>query len=449
MNATPNTLDAEEAAPEGWLIRRNADFRRFWAGQSISSFGDQVTLVALPTIAVVSLHASSMVFGLLTSVGYVAYPVLGLFAGAWVDRLPRRRVLIASDLVRLAAVGVLPLAAAAGHLGIALLFASSLVTGAATCFFSAAYQAYLPAVAPAADIARGNALMEISSSAAQVAGPSLAGVLIAALGSAWSMLADAASYGASVLSLLLIRSPEARPAARRHTLLPEVREGLVLVWRHGLLRRLAAATALANLGRGLALELFVLFAYRGLRLSPLTVGLVLAAGSLAALAGSTVCRLFARRLGLGRSLVVAGACKGLPWLLTPLALLWPPIPVMTLILAASGFFIPVWNVNSLSLRQFLTDAPFLGRISATVRTVTSSAVPLSGILGGVLATLGTAALGDRLGLALVLTLGGALWSAATLALPLRGIQRVHSAADAETLYGRITGPSPAEPHSPS
>lgn len=443
----PAAREADRPAAPKWLIRRNPDFRRFWAGQSISSFGDQVSIIALPTIAVVVLHASPFVFGLLSASGYFAYPVIGLFAGAWVDRLSRRRVLIGADAVRLLAVGAVPVAAAFGALSIPLLFAASLVSGAATCFFSAAYQAYLPSVAPAQDIAAGNALMEISNSAAQVSGPSLAGILIGAIGSAYAMVADAATYGASVISLALIRGAEQPPARRRHNLLPDVREGLVLVWRHPLLRRLTTATATANLGRGLALELFLLFAYRALRLTPITVGFMLAAGSVATLAGSALCRKLAARFGLGRTLLVSGVCKGLPWLLTPLALVVPAIPLMVAVIAVSGFFIPVWNVNSVSLRQYMTDPAVLGRVSATVRTTTSSAVPLAGLLGGGLATAGTALWGDRTGLAVVLAFGGALWAAATLALPLRGMSRVTDPDDAVARFGRITALDDGTSHS--
>lgn len=425
-------------ASSNWLIRRNADFRRFWAGQSLSSFGDQVTLIALPTIAILALHASVLEVGLLASAGYIAYPVVGIFAGAWVDRLSRRRVLMAADMVRLVAVGAPALAAVLGYLNIELLFAVGLVSGAATCFFSSAYQAYLPSVVPNADIVNGNALMEISNSTAQVSGPSVAGILIGLLGSAFAMLVDAASYGVSVLTLALIRGAEQRPEKRRHNLLPDVREGLVIVWRHPLLRRLALTAALANVGRGLALELFLLFAYRALHLTPLVVGFMLAAGSLSTLLGSAVCRSFARRLGLGRAMLIAGIGKGLPWLLTPVALVAAPIPVMVGIIAASGFFIPVWNVNSVSLRQYMTDPDVLGRVSATVRTVTSSAVPLSGVLGGVLATIGVVLWGDRIGLAAVLALGGAIWAAATLVLPIPGMRRLRDADDAVSTYGRVT-----------
>ncbi|MDT0343603.1 MFS transporter [Streptomyces litchfieldiae] len=441
---------AGDGAPEesagrttrAWLIRRNPDFRRFWAGQSVSALGDQITRFALPTVALVSLHVSPWTFGLLSVTGFISYPVIGLFAGAWVDRLSRRRVLIGANAVRLVAVGTVPLAAASDALSVPLLFGVSLVSGAATCFFDAAYQAYLPSVVPADDLAAGNALLEVSTSTAQVAGPSLAGLLIGAIGAAYTLVVDAASYLVSIVSLTRIRGREEPPAKRRRSLLPEVREGLVLVWRHPLLRRLTTATALANVGRGLALEMFLLFAYRGLGLPPVTVGLMTTAGSVAALAGAMFCRALARRLGIGHTLLVAGFCKGVPWLLTPLALIGPAIPVMMAITFASGFFISVWNVNTVTLRQYMTDTDVLGRVSATVRTVTWSVIPLTGLLGGGLATVGTALWGSRVGLAAVLALGGAVWAGATLALPLREIGRVRESEDAVTTYGRIATPRP-------
>lgn len=426
----------------GGLIRRSADFRRFWLGQSTSTFGDEITVVALPTVAILVLHAPAFVVGLLGSATYLAYPVFGLFAGAWVDRMPRRRVLMAADTARLLAVGAIPVAAVTHRLSIPLLFIVGLASGIATSFFTAAYQAYLPTLVPARDILTGNALMEMSKSSAKVAGPSIAGLLINWLGAPFAMIADAATYLLSVLSLGLIRGPDPRPARRRHNLLPDVGEGLTLVWRHALLRRLAITAALANVGRGLALELFLLFAYRGLQLTPAIVGFILAAGAVATLAGSAACRVLVRRFGIGPTLVGAAAAKGLPWLLAPLALALPPVPLMVAILAVSSFSLPVWNVNSLSLRQYMTDSDVLGRVSATVRTTTSSAVPVAGVLGGALAALGVAIWGDRTGLAIVLAIGGALWSLATLALPLSDFLRVRTPDDAIARYGRISGHAP-------
>jgi hypothetical protein len=137
-----------------------------------------------------------------------------------------------------------------------------------------------------------------------------------------------------------------------------------------------------------------------------------------------------RRLGLGRTLVVSSVTKGLPWTLAPLALVFAPAPVMALVIAVSSFFIPVWNVNNLSLRQFLTESHLQGRVAATVRTLSWVALPVAGLLGGVFAQIGTALFGPRNGLAIVLVFGGALWSSATLFLPIRRIVALRTAADA-------------------
>jgi len=432
-----------------WLVRRNRDFGRFWAGQTVSTFGDQVTALALPTVAIVTLHASVFYVGLLAASSYLPYPVLGLFAGAWVDRRKRRNVLIAADAVRLGALAIIPLIAALGSLNIWALFGVGFLSGAATCFFSAAYQSYLPSIAPERDIVVGNSLMEVSNSAAQVAGPSIAGALIGTIGSVSALLIDSASYGVSVISLMLIRTAERPPARPRRPLVADVREGLSLVWGHRLVRQMAMTTALANIGRGLALELFLLFAYRAIQQTPLVVGLLLAAGSVASLAGAALSRKIAQAAGLGRTLLLAGAGKGLPWLLVPFALVAPPVPVEVAVLVVSSFFIPVWNVNSVSLRQYMTDRAVLARVAATVRTATSSAVPLAGLLGGGLATAGSALLGTRLGLAAVLALGGALWAAATLALPLRGVWAIRDPDDAISRYGRVSAASSDHPQGES
>lgn len=420
------------------LMRSSPAFRVFWAGQSVSAFGDQFTLVALPTIAIIKLHASAFEVGLLGSISYFAFPVFGLFAGSVVDRRSRRRVLILSDLTRLLAVAAVPIAYVAGGLDLLVLFTVGFVSGVATCFFAPAYQAFLPTVAPEDDIVNGFALMAISNSTAQAAGPSLAGVLIGALGAMYAMLADAISYGVSVLSLLFVHVQEVTVTKPRGNLVPDVREGLRLVWQHQLVRRMTMTTFLSNMGRGISLEFFLLFAYRSLQLSPFVAGLLLASGGVGTIVGSAVCRKLTAQVGLGRALILSSLLKGLPWALTPLALFLPPIPIMAVVLATSSFFIPVWNVNSLTVRQHLTDGELRGRVSATVRTTTSSAVIISGVLGGGLAALAVSVLGDRTGLALVLVIGGLVWAGATLALPAQGLWRIRELEDGAATYGRVS-----------
>lgn len=201
-------------------------------------------------------HVSAFQLGVLEALSYAGYPLFGLLAGSWVDRLSRRRVLIAADAVRLVTLAALPMMAWAGYLTYGALLLAGFITGAAAAFFAAAYQAYLPAVTGRAQIVDGNRLLALSNSTAQVGGPAASGLLIAAFGAANALAADAVSYAASIISLTRIRRREHPPPVRRHALFADVRQRLRLVWAHPLLRRLTLTTTMANLGRGLCLELF-------------------------------------------------------------------------------------------------------------------------------------------------------------------------------------------------
>jgi predicted MFS family arabinose efflux permease len=314
------------------------------------------------------------------------------------------------------------------------------IMGSAAVFFDVGYQSYLPALVADYDLTKGNARLEMSSSAAQAGGPPLAGLLIQFIGAANAIIVDSTSYLVSVFSLAAIRRPEQIPDRPRRNLWPEARQGVRIVFAHPLLSRLVITSACANLGRGLALELFILYAYRGLKFSPGVTGAVLAAGAVATMAGAALCARLAKRLGLGRSMLLSSVVKGIPWMFVPVALVYAPIAVMVVVIVASSFFLPVWNVNNVSLRQYLTDSAVLGRVSATVRTVAWATVPLSALLGGVLAQAGVALWGDRRGLATVLAVGGVLWSASVFALPIRRLAAVRTAKDAADMYGRVTAP---------
>lgn len=421
---------------------RPTDLRRLWAGQTVSMFGDEITAVALPTIALLTLNASPFQYGLLSASTYLPYPVLGLLAGAWVDRVRRRTVLLLADLVRGVAIASIPVAVITGTLTVPHLVLVGLVVGTASVFFNSAYQAFLPHVVATETLTKANARLSTSETASQVAGPSLAGLLISAIGVGGAMIMDAASFLVSVLSLLMIRRPEIAPERRRSSLIPDVRQGLRLVTRDRLLLGLTLTSAVSNLGRGMALQLVLLFAYSGLNLSPAVAGVMLAAGNVGPFLGSLASRRFTERFGLGPALLIGSVMKGLPWLLVPLALFGGAIPIIVAIMVVSGFFIPVSNVTTLTIRQTLVAAEMQGRVAATVRTVTRTAVPLATILGGGLGEFGTSLLGPRAGLSAVLALGGLIWMSAGVLLPRRVLRRVHSVDDLDELDPTVADRDP-------
>ena len=197
--------------PQGGLWRRG-DFLKLWSAQTISQFGSAVSQVAIPLVAVLTLHASAFEVAALSTVEFLPFLLFTLPAGVWVDRLPRRPILVIADAGRALALGSIPLVAAVGHLTLAQLYVAGFVTGTLTVFFDVAYQSYLPSIVEREQLVDGNAKLEISRSAAQIGGPGLGGVLVRAFTAPYAILADAVSYLCSAAFLFGIRTKEVVPA---------------------------------------------------------------------------------------------------------------------------------------------------------------------------------------------------------------------------------------------
>ena len=250
-------------------LLRHADFRRLWAADALSQVGTQVTAIALPLLLIKVLDAGPFEVGLLTTFEFLAFLVVGLPAGVWVDRMRRRNVLMTADLARALLYGSLPLAWAFDALTLVQVYAVSLVAGACTVFFDVAYQSYLPHLVGRDNLVEGNAKLQGTQSVAQVAGPAVGGVLVQALTAPYAILVDALSYLWSAVWVGSIRSREARPerAPDRH-LGREMREGLAFVLGHPLLRAITACTATANLFSNVAMTVFVVLLASESQLEP-------------------------------------------------------------------------------------------------------------------------------------------------------------------------------------
>ena len=284
MSGTDHPVpEAPRERPPG--LWRHRDFLLLWSGQAVSELGSAVTLLAVPLIAVVLLHASTFSVGLLATASTLPFLIIALPAGLVVDRLAKRPMLIACDASRLVVIGSVPVAAAAGVLTMAQLFVVALVAGILTVFFDVAYQSYLPALIRADQLADGNGKLSVTQSFAQVAGPGLGGALFGLL-RAGALTVDAISYGVSTLSLLLIRTREPaieRPAGdggERPKLRTEIFAGLNFVVRHPVLRKIAACTGTANFFGSIVFALEIIFLIRVLHVRPAYTGLIVAAGSI-------------------------------------------------------------------------------------------------------------------------------------------------------------------------
>ena len=219
----------------GGGLLKHRDFRRLWAGETVSELGTQVSVLAVPLVAVRSLHASTFQFALLTATSTLGFLVAGLPAGAWADRIRRRRVMIAADLGRLLALDPYPIAYAFGVLGLLQLYLATLAAGLLTVFFDVAYQSYLPSLVGPDHVVEGNAKLGGSADVAQLAGPSLAGGLVQLIGGSYAIAVDAASFFFSAVYVKSIRKKEEVPPAHERgfaNLGREIFEGLRFVVNH-------------------------------------------------------------------------------------------------------------------------------------------------------------------------------------------------------------------------
>lgn len=386
--------------------------------------GSQVSNLALPLTAALVLEASPFQLGLLGTVELLPYLVLGLLAGAWTDRFPRRPILVIADLGRCVALASVPVAALLGLLGMEQLYVVGGVAGVCGVFFNVAYGAFLPAVVPAEHLIAGNSRLALGEAVSRVVGPGLAGVLVQLLTAPLAVAVDAGSFLLSALSVWSIRVAEqARPVASR-TLIGEIREGLVWVLGHPTLGPLAIGGAILNLGDGafFSNSLFILFATRELGLDPGAVGSVVACLGIGGLVGAALVAPITRRLGLGATLVTTSLLPGATLLALNLA---PPafaVPALVAAFTCLGVVNPVFGTTSITLRQALTPNPLLGRVNATVRVLTWGTLPLGSLLGGAIA--------DHVGvraallLAAVLELGCCAYLATS---PIRRLRAISSA----------------------
>ncbi len=371
----------------------HADFRRLWIGETISQFGSQVSLLAIPFIATVLLNASVFEISLLGTLQFLPFLLFTLPAGAWVDRMRRRPVLISGDVVRVVALATIPVAWAFGALTIWQLYVVSFVAGTATVFFDVAYQSYLPALVDTGDLVEGNAKLQASEASAGVLGPGLGGAAVSLVGAPFAIIADALSYLASAFFVFRIERSEPHPEAERlaaglarEPLRRQVAEGLRFVLGNPYLRAIAGATSSSNLFSNMIFAILPVYLFRELGLSAATAGVIFGIGALGTLGGALVASSIARRIGLGRTIVASIAFDGPAMLLIPLAPHDAPVAWLIGAFALGGFQAVVYNVNQVSYRQAITPTAIQGRMNATMRFLVWGTIPIGSILGGLVAS---------------------------------------------------------------
>lgn len=407
----------EAPAPRGSLWR-DGNFLTMWTGQALSQFGAQITELAIPVLAVLLLGATEWEVGVLTAANVAAFLVVGLPAGAWIDRMRKRHVMIAADLVRALALATLPLLAFLGALQMWHVYVVALVMGVATVFFDVSYQSVIPSLVHRTQIAEANGKLESTHQLAGLAGPAFGGWLVGIVAAPFAILITVGTYVASLVALLFTRDHETlRPREDREPLVREIGEGLRWVFANPLLRRIVGTTGVANFFSMAANTLLPIFALRELGISPAAFGLVFTLAAIGGLVGAVATPHIVKRIGEARAIPVSAILFGLAPLLVPLVSFFPALALPLLVVAyfIGSFTVLLYNITQVSFRQRITPPRLLGRMNASIRFVVWGVMPIGallfGALGGaigVVPTLWIGAAGELLAVLFVAT--GPFWS---------------------------------------
>lgn len=424
--------------PSGSLWRHR-NFMYLWGGQAVSEVGSQVTFIALPLLAVVTLHATTFEAALLEAAGSAAFLLVALQAGSLVDRWRKKRIMVWSDLLRGVLLATIPLAQLAGVLTLAQLYVVALLISTLTVFFDVAYQSYLPILVAEDQLVDGNSKIGGSQAFGRVAGPSVGGTLVGTVGAAYAVAVDVLSYAVSTALTARIRDPEPvpdpRPAGTR--LRTEIREGLAFVLRHPVLSKVVACTATFNFFSNMSGAVEVVFLVRVLDASGGVIGAVFALGALGGLTGAVLARRLAARVGTAR-IVWVSIVAGMPFLFArPFAFSGWGVLLVSLTSAGLTATSVVYNVAQVSYRQTVTPRRLLGRMNASTRFVVWGVMPLGAVAGG--------AFGTLLGIRVTLFLGAVGASLSVLWILASPLGRVREVADLPPELGGRTAPTSTGP----
>jgi MFS family permease len=420
------------------------DFLKLWTGQTISEFGSQVSQLAIPAVAILTLKATPFEVAALETVVFLPFLILSLPAGVWVDRWRRRWILIAGDLGRAVLLATIPLAYALGDLTLAQLYIVGFLVGIHTVFFDVAYQAYLPQIIDRETLVEGNSKLQMTVSGAAIAGPGISAGLLTVLSAPYAVLVDACSFVVSGGFTAAIRKREdPPPATERRRLLVELWEGLRYVTHHRLLLPQALATGSSNFATNIVFAVYFVYAYRHLDLTPALMGVIGAIAATGWLIGSATADWLRRKLGVNGATLLGMAISAPAALLIPFAPVGhAAIPFLVLSGMLTGFGAVVYNIQQVSLRQAITPERLQGRMNASMRFFVWGTIPLGSLVGGALAT--------AFSVRTALIVGACLGFVALLPIllsPLRTLREFpEQEGDVPLLHepGLLTGPAPVD-----
>lgn len=381
-------------------IWKNKNFTKLWSGLAISYLGTSIHSLALPTLAIMVLGYGSKEVGLLKTIETISFPLLGLFVGVMADRYNPRILMIISDIVRFFAVISIPILAYFKVLTLTHLFIVAALSGVFSLIFNVSYMTLVPGLLNKNMLAEGNAKLTLIDSASKVLGPTIAGWVINVLGTVKAFLFDGVSYLISAVFLIAIKdNPSTKKEKKKETkVLKDIKEGVQFVFSHNILKSLTISLTLVNLGYALIQTIIVVFAYQNLNLSPSQVGVIFSISSIGLIFGVMLSKRLSEKIGIGKSLILSTTFLGLSLGALPLSTLITPIISFTLLWFLGALFLPILDINQVTLRQSVTPSNLQGRMNASIRTFMWGATPVGALLGGFL--------GDTVGMTLAFILGG-------------------------------------------
>ncbi len=390
------------------LLRGNRSFRDFWTGQTISLFGDQVSMLAIPLLAALELNAGAAQMGLLTAAALAPNLFFSIHLGAWTDRRSRRReLLVAADLGRALLLLTIPLAWALGALSLVQLYVVAFAAGSLGVIFSVAYDVVFVSLLERKDYIEGSSLLNASRAASFVAGNGVAGILVQLVTAPFALLLDAFSYVGSAYYVSRAKGAEA-PPARPEEERGSLAAGARFIARTPLIRASLLASATLNLFNTAFYALLVLYATRKLGMSPGAVGIALALGGFGSLLGVALTGRLSSRLGLGKALVIAFVLTPAPLLLVPLA---PQASSPAVVVGIAEFFtgigVMVLDVGLGALYASLVPDPLRARVSGAFLLVNYGVRPIGALAGGLLAA--AVGLQATMWVTVIGALAGVLW----------------------------------------
>lgn len=384
-----HAVDAAIAPARPGSLWGDRNFLTMWSGQALSQFGAQITELAIPVLAVLALEATEFEVGVLNAAAVAAFLLIGLPAGAWIDRMRKRHVMIWADGVRALALASIPLLWWLGVLEVWQLMVVAFVMGVATVFFDVSNQSIVPSLVRPGQIAEANGKLQSTEQLAGIAGPAMGGWLVGILTAPLAVLVTVFTYIASLVALLLTRDDEVVAPRHEHDpLLRSIGEGLRWVFGHPLLRRIVGTTAVSNLFSTISFTLLPIFLLRELGFTPAAMGVVFALAAVGGLAGAIATPRIVRVIGEARAIPVSAIAFSTVGVLLPIAAIVPALafPILVVQGFLGMFTVLLYNIVQVTFRQRITPPRLLGRMNASIRFCVWGVMPIAALAAGALGT---------------------------------------------------------------